>query len=164
MPSSSLTRRGPRRCNLNNQTFMHWRPSPNPTGSEKTVKCPRIPGQRQPTRLHPSHHNHRSNDESDELATASIPEFGFRQSDLRRSRERNHRRLHAMQSSPEVGLDKVPVYVAQRLTSEQINACRIADNNSSETTQMWSPWYVSFLRTTSDGSNDRLQVPPVCSS
>src|SRR3954469_616001 len=75
--------------------------------------------------------NPRHNDAGIDAVAASIREFGFRQPIV--VDEHNviivgHTRFKAAQK---LGLETVPVHVAIGLTPEQVNAYRIADNQTS---------------------------------
>ena len=76
--------------------------------------------------------NPRSNDGAVDAVAASILEFGFRQPivvDEAGVIVCGHTRWKAAQK---LGLDRVPVHVADDLTPEQIRAYRIADNKTAE--------------------------------
>src|SRR6187200_2978325 len=74
--------------------------------------------------------NPRLNDDAVDAVAASLREFGFRQPivvDTEGVIICGHTRYKA---SVKLGLEKVPVHVAKDLTSEQIRAYRIADNQT----------------------------------
>ena len=80
--------------------------------------------------IKPYEHNPRANDQAVDAVAASINEFGFRQPIVVEESGTiivGHTRYKAAQK---LGLDKVPVHVAQGLTVEQIKAYRIADNQT----------------------------------
>lgn len=80
----------------------------------------------------PYENNPRKNDEAVEKVANSIREFGFRQPLVVDSEGVvivGHTRLKAAQS---LGLDEVPVVVAEDLTDEQVKAYRLADNKTGE--------------------------------
>ena len=88
--------------------------------------------QRDPGKLVPYETNPRSNDGAVDAVAASILEFGFRQPivvDEAGVIVCGHTRWKAAQK---LGLDRVPVHVADDLTPEQIRAYRIADNKAAE--------------------------------
>lgn len=82
--------------------------------------------------LIPYARNPRKNDASVDSVAASIKEFGFKQPivvDKDRVVVAGHTRLKAAQK---LGLETVPVVVAEDLTPEQIKAYRILDNKVGE--------------------------------
>ena len=82
--------------------------------------------------IHPYDKNPRFNDEAVEAVANSIKEFGWR-SPIVVDRDNviicGHTRFKAAQR---LGLDVVPVHVADNLTPEQVQAYRIADNKTGE--------------------------------
>jgi len=88
--------------------------------------------------IHPYDKNPRINDDAVEAVMASLREFGFRQPivvDAEGVIICGHTRYKAAQ---QLGLQKVPVHVATDLTTEQIRAYRIADNQTGTLAQ-WDP-------------------------
>jgi DNA modification methylase len=86
--------------------------------------------QRRLTDIHPYENNPRVNDEGVDALATSIREFGFRQPivlDEKGVIIVGHTRWKAAQK---LGLETVPVHVASGLTSEQVRAYRIADNQT----------------------------------
>lgn len=82
--------------------------------------------------VQPYEQNPRINDAAVDAVVASIKEFGFRQPivvDQQRVIIVGHTRWKAAQK---LGLEQVPVHVAEDLTPEQIRAYRIADNQTNE--------------------------------
>lgn len=82
--------------------------------------------------IKPYDKNPRFNDDAVEAVAASISEFGWRSPivvDCDHVIIAGHTRYKAAQS---LGLDKVPVHVANNLTPEQVQAYRIADNKTGE--------------------------------
>jgi len=82
--------------------------------------------------VHPYPNNPRINDEAVDTVAGSIKEFGFRQPIVVDSDGViicGHTRFKA---AKKLGLEKVPVHVAQDLSPEQIKAYRIADNKTAE--------------------------------
>ena len=80
----------------------------------------------------PYEHNPRINDAAVDVVAASIREFGFRQPivvDEEGVIIVGHTRFKAAQ---ELGLEEVPVHVAQGLTPAQVKAYRLADNKTGE--------------------------------
>jgi DNA modification methylase len=80
----------------------------------------------------PYEKNPRSNDDAVDAVAASIREFGFRQPIVVDGEVIiicGHARWKAARK---LGLEQVPVHVAQDLTPEQIRAYRIADNRTAE--------------------------------
>lgn len=80
----------------------------------------------------PYENNPRNNDAAVEKVANSIKEFGFQQPivvDKDNVIIVGHTRYYAAQ---ELGLDKVPVVVADNLTDEQARAYRLADNKTGE--------------------------------
>ena len=76
--------------------------------------------------------NPRRNEKAVDKVAASIKEFGFRQPivvDPEMVVIAGHTRLEAAQK---LGLEEVPVHVAEGLTDQQIKAYRIADNRVSQ--------------------------------
>ncbi len=83
-------------------------------------------------RLKPYEQNPRINDGAVDAVAASIREFGFRQPvvvDEEGVIIVGHTRYKAAQ---QLGLEKVPVHVAQGLTPAQVKAYRLADNKTGE--------------------------------
>ena len=84
------------------------------------------------TDIKPYPNNPRINDDAVDTVAGSIKEFGFRQPIVVDSDSViicGHTRFKA---AKKLGLEKVPVHVAQDLSPEQIKAYRIADNKSAE--------------------------------
>lgn len=82
--------------------------------------------------IQPYERNPRQNDNAVEAVAISIREFGFRQPIVVDSDGviiAGHTRYKA---AKELGLDKVPVHIAEGLTPEQVKAYRLADNASGE--------------------------------
>ena len=82
------------------------------------------------TDLTPYEHNPRHNDEAVEAVARSIREFGFRQPivvDEEGVIIVGHTRWKAAR---QLGLEEVPVHVAEGLTPEQARAYRLADNQT----------------------------------
>ena len=82
--------------------------------------------------VHPYPNNPRINDDAVDTVAGSIKEFGFRQPIVVDSDGViicGHTRFKA---AKKLGLEKVPVHVAQDLSPEQIKAYRIADNKTAE--------------------------------
>lgn len=80
----------------------------------------------------PYENNPRVNDKAVEAVAASLKEFGFKQPIVVDSSGVivvGHTRLKAAKL---LGMDKVPVVVADDLTDEQIKAYRLADNKTAE--------------------------------
>ena len=80
--------------------------------------------------IKPYPNNPRVNDDAVDAVAASLREFGFRQPivvDTEGVIICGHTRYKAAQ---QLGLEQVPVHVAQDLTPEQIKAYRIADNQT----------------------------------
>ena len=80
--------------------------------------------------IHPYEKNPRINDKAVDAVAASLKEFGFRQPivvDKDGIIIVGHTRYKAAQK---LGLEKVPVHVAEDLTDAQIKAYRIADNQT----------------------------------
>jgi ParB-like chromosome segregation protein Spo0J len=80
--------------------------------------------------IHPYEKNPRINDKAVDAVTASLKEFGFRQPivvDKDGIIIVGHTRYKAAQK---LGLEKIPVHVAEDLTDAQIKAYRIADNQT----------------------------------
>lgn len=80
----------------------------------------------------PYENNPRRNDDAAEKVANSIREFGFQQPIVVDSEGVvivGHTRLKAAQS---LGMDEVPVVVAEDLTDEQVRAYRLADNKTGE--------------------------------
>ena len=106
--------------------------------------------QRDPGKLVPYETNPRSNDGAVDAVAASILEFGFRQPivvDEAGVIVCGHTRWKAAQK---LGLDRVPVHVADDLTPEQIRAYRIADNRVAEQ----SGWNLELLSSELVGLQD----------
>ncbi len=81
-------------------------------------------------RIKPYENNPRLNDDAVDAVAASLREFGFRQPIVVDSEGViicGHTRWKA---AKKLGLEKVPVHVAKDLTPEQIEAYRIADNQT----------------------------------
>lgn len=82
--------------------------------------------------LVPYENNPRKNDSAVESVAASISEFGFKVPiivDKNKVIVAGHTRLKAAQM---LGLDTVPVIMADDLSEEQVKALRLADNKTSE--------------------------------
>ena len=82
--------------------------------------------------LHPYGNNPRRNDEAVEAVAESIRQFGFKVpivADESGEIIAGHTRFKA---SKRLGLDRVPVIIADDLTDEQIRAFRLADNKTAE--------------------------------
>lgn len=82
--------------------------------------------------LKPYENNPRHNDQAVEAVAASIKEFGFKVPiivDRDNIIVAGHTRLKAAEK---LGLEKVPVIIADDLTEEQIKAFRLADNKVGE--------------------------------
>ena len=82
--------------------------------------------------IHPYEKNPRFNDSAVEAVANSIKEFGFQQPivvDKDFVVIVGHTRLKAAE---ELGLSEVPVVIAEKLTPEQVQAYRIADNKTGE--------------------------------
>lgn len=91
--------------------------------------------------VHPYEHNPRKNDGAVDAVAESIRQFGFKSPiivDADHTIIAGHTRLKAAQK---LGLEKVPVLVADDLTPEQVKAYRLADNKTSEL----SGWDFSML-------------------
>lgn len=85
-----------------------------------------------PEELIPYENNPRDNDNAVEAVANSIKEFGFKQPivvDKNMVIIVGHTRLKASQK---LGLEEVPVLVAEDLTPEQVRAYRLADNKTGE--------------------------------
>jgi ParB-like chromosome segregation protein Spo0J len=83
-------------------------------------------------RIRPYEHNPRLNDQAVDAVAASIREFGFRQPivvDADGVIIAGHTRYEAARL---LGLDEVPVHVAEGLSPEQVRAYRLADNATGE--------------------------------
>ncbi len=88
--------------------------------------------------IKPYHHNPRNNDAAVEPVAASIHEFGFKQPivvDAKSVIICGHTRYRAARR---LGLDTVPVLVADDLTPAQVKAYRLADNKTNEAAE-WLP-------------------------
>lgn len=88
--------------------------------------------QRKTAEVIPYENNPRNNDEAVELVANSIKEFGFRSPIIVDGDGviiAGHTRLRAAKS---LGLETVPVIVAEDLTPEQVKAYRLADNKTAE--------------------------------
>lgn len=86
----------------------------------------------------PYPHNPRKNDSGVEAVANSIKEFGWQQPivvDKDHVIIVGHTRYKA---AKKLGMDKVPVVVADSLTDEQVRAYRLADNKTGELTD-WDP-------------------------
>ena len=86
-------------------------------------------------RVIPYARNPRHNDGAISKVAASIKEFGFRQPivvDKDYVIIVGHTRLLAAQN---IGIEKVPVHIAEGLTEAQVKAYRIADNRTHEEAQ-----------------------------
>ena len=86
----------------------------------------------------PYNRNPRKNDEAVEYVANSIKEFGFQQPlvvDSNGVLIVGHTRLKAAQ---QLGIEEVPVVVADTLTDEQVKAYRLADNKTGE--KSWWDW------------------------
>lgn len=82
--------------------------------------------------VHPYPNNPRNNDEAVEYVANSIREFGWQQPivvDTDGTIIAGHTRLKA---AKRLGMDTVPVVVADNLTPAQVNAYRLADNKVAE--------------------------------
>lgn len=82
--------------------------------------------------VHPYPNNPRNNDEAVEYVANSIREFGWQQPivvDTEGTIIAGHTRLKA---AKRLGMDTVPVVVADNLTPAQVNAYRLADNKVAE--------------------------------
>ena len=80
----------------------------------------------------PYENNPRKNDNAVEAVANSIRDFGFKVPiivDAENVIVAGHTRLKAAEK---LGLEKVPVIVADDLTEEQVNAFRLADNKTGE--------------------------------
>lgn len=80
----------------------------------------------------PYENNPRDNDSAVEITASSIKEFGFQQPivvDKDNVIIVGHTRLRAAIS---LGLKKVPIVIADKLSNEQVSAYRIADNKASD--------------------------------
>ena len=85
-----------------------------------------------PNELKPYENNPRINDEAVTMVAKSIKEFGFKNPvivDNEKVIIAGHTRLKA---SLELGLEEIPVIIADDLTEDQANALRLIDNRSSE--------------------------------
>ena len=85
-----------------------------------------------PSELKPYENNPRINDEAVNMVAKSIKEFGFKNPVIVDSNMiiiAGHTRLKA---SLELGLEEIPVIIADDLTEDQANALRLIDNRSSE--------------------------------
>ena len=85
-----------------------------------------------PSELKPYENNPRINDEAVTMVAKSIKEFGFKNPvivDNEKVIIAGHTRLKA---SLELGLEEIPVIIADDLTEDQANALRLIDNRSSE--------------------------------
>ena len=85
-----------------------------------------------PSELKPYENNPRINDEAVNMVAKSIKEFGFKNPvivDNEKVIIAGHTRLKA---SLELGLEEIPVIIADDLTEDQANALRLIDNRSSE--------------------------------
>lgn len=95
--------------------------------------------------------NPRNNDDAVEATANSIREFGWQQPIVVDSEGVvivGHTRLKA---AHKLGMDKVPVVVAEKLTPEQVKAYRLADNKTGEL----ADWDVDML---GDELNDILNI------
>lgn len=84
------------------------------------------------TDIHPYEKNPRFNDEAVEAVANSIKAYGFRSPIVV---DKNHVIIcgHTrFKAAGRLGLDEVPVHIADNLTPEQIQAYRIADNKTAE--------------------------------
>lgn len=91
--------------------------------------------------VHPYEHNPRKNDGAVDAVAESITQFGFKSPiivDADHTIIAGHTRLKAARK---LGLEKVPVLVADDLSPEQVKAYRLADNKTSEL----SGWDYSML-------------------
>lgn len=82
--------------------------------------------------VHPYQNNPRNNDEAVEYVANSIREFGWQQPivvDADSTIVAGHTRLKAAKM---LGMETVPVVVADNLTPAQVNAYRLADNKVAE--------------------------------
>lgn len=97
--------------------------------------------------VHPYPNNPRNNDEAVEYVANSIREFGWQQPivvDTDGTIIAGHTRLKAAQR---LGMDTVPVVVADNLTPAQVNAYRLADNKVAEA----STWDMEALAVELEG-------------
>jgi DNA modification methylase len=88
-----------------------------------------------PKEIKPYQNNPRKNDKAVEQVAKSIEEFGFKNPiivDKNMVIIAGHTRLKA---SEKLGLNKVPVIVAEDLTDEQANALRLVDNKTAEASE-----------------------------
>lgn len=102
---------------------------------------------RKPDDLTPYENNPRVNDGAVEAVAASIKEFGFKVPIVVDSNGvivAGHTRLKA---AKKLGLDSVPVIVADDLTPSQVKAFRLADNKTGELAQ----WDMAKLNIEIDG-------------
>ena len=100
--------------------------------------------------IHPYPNNPRQNDDAVAAVAASIQEFGFKQPivvDADLTVIVGHTRLKAAES---LGLESVPVLVADDLTAEQVAADRLADNRTGELAE----WDLDLLDVELDGLVD----------
>lgn len=100
--------------------------------------------------VHPYPGNPRQNDDAVAAVAASISEFGFKQPivvDADLTVICGHTRLKAAES---LGLESVPVLVADDLTPEQVAAYRLADNRTAELAE----WDFDLLSHELDGLAD----------
>ena len=98
----------------------------------------------------PYENNPRNNEDGVEAVANSIKEFGWQQPivvDKDNVIIVGHTRYMAAQ---ELGLDEVPVVVADKLTDEQVKAYRLADNKTGELTS----WDFDLLNDELDGIID----------
>lgn len=105
---------------------------------------------RKPDELTPYENNPRINDGAVDAVAASIKQFGFKVPIVVDSNGvivTGHTRLKA---AKKLGLDSVPVIVADDLTSEQVKAFRLADNKTGELAQ----WDIDKLDIELDGITD----------
>lgn len=105
---------------------------------------------RNPDELTPYENNPRINDGAVDAVAASIKQFGFKVPIVVDSNGvvvTGHTRLKA---AKKLGLDSVPVIVADDLTPEQVKAFRLADNKTSELAQ----WDLDKLEIELDGIDE----------
>lgn len=103
-----------------------------------------------PSELIPYDNNPRNNDGAVDAVAKSIQEFGFRSPiivDKNKVIIAGHTRLKA---SLKLGLDKVPVIIADDLTEEQAKALRLVDNKTNEL----ADWDWDKLKVELDGIKD----------
>ena len=97
--------------------------------------------------VHPYQNNPRNNDDAVEYVANSLREFGWQQPivvDTDGTIIAGHTRLKA---AKRLGMEKVPVVVADNLTPAQVNAYRLADNKVAEA----ATWDMEALSVELDG-------------